>query len=67
MDVQLAAQAVGELVHLAPVGIGLGVAICGVTGIKVAKKFFWIGQVSCADCRREHARNRGCVPERRKR
>ena len=54
MDVELAAQAVGELAHLAP--IGAGIALCGLGGIKVVQKFFWIGKVGCKDCRQEYAR-----------
>ena len=58
MDIELAAQAVGELAHLAP--LGAGVTLCGLVGIKVAKKFLWIGQVGCKDCRHEHARRVEC-------
>lgn len=64
MDIQLAAQAVGELAHLAP--IGAGIALCGLGGIKVVQKFFWIGQVGCKECRQEHARRlKECEHKRR--
>jgi len=64
MDVQLAAHAVGELAHLAPVGAGI--ALCGIVGMKVARKYFWIGQVGCDECRKEYARKLGKQPERRR-
>jgi hypothetical protein len=54
MDVQLAAQAVGELAHLAPHGVAI--ALCGLGGIKVVRKFMYIGKVGCKDCRQEYAR-----------
>jgi hypothetical protein len=44
---------VGKLPHLAQAGLGITLCGVGLSAVWKAKKWFWIGQVGCKDCKQK--------------